>query len=287
MTTSRIESTTHRELADRISRYRFNDGGESLTFERRLASENGWTPDYTRRVVDEYRKFMFLAVVAGHPVTPSDQVDQVWHLHLAYSRNYFDDWCSGVLGTTVHHGPSRGGRAEGRKYLDWYESTLRSYSEQFGHAAPTDIWPAPSRRFGSDSAFRRVDTRKNWVIPKPASLGTGTVAAGVAAPIFVAAGGATMVADGLSFSLLVVVVLAGAGLAVAAVRWLSGQGGKRDGGAGGGCSAAGGCGGGSSDRDGGCGADGGSGGDGGGGDGGGGDGGGGCGGGGCGGGCGS
>lgn len=65
MTASRIESTTHRELADRISRYRFNDGGESLTFERRLASENGWTPDYTRRVVDEYRKFMFLAVVAG------------------------------------------------------------------------------------------------------------------------------------------------------------------------------------------------------------------------------
>ena len=32
--------------------------------------------------IEEYRKFVFLALVAGHQITPSDQVDQVWHLHL-------------------------------------------------------------------------------------------------------------------------------------------------------------------------------------------------------------
>ncbi|MCX5952813.1 MAG: hypothetical protein NTZ40_04815 [Cyanobacteria bacterium] len=32
--------------------------------------------------IEEYRKFVFLALVAGHQITPSDQVDQVGHLHL-------------------------------------------------------------------------------------------------------------------------------------------------------------------------------------------------------------
>ncbi len=283
MTTSRIESTTHRELADRISSYRFNDGGESLTFERRLAMENGWAPDYTRRVVDEYRKFMFLAVVAGHPVTPSDQVDQVWHLHLSYSRTYFGEWCNEVLGTTVHHGPSRGGSDEGRKFRNWYEATLRSYREHFGHDAPADIWPAASVRFGDDLAFQRVNLRRSWVIPKPTALGAGSVATGLALPILVAAGGSAMIGDGVSQGVVLVVSFAVVFLLIAGIRRLAGQGGRRRGRHdGGGCGGDGGCGGRSNDNDSGCGADGGSGGDGGGGDGGGG-----CGGGGCGGGCGS
>lgn len=51
---------------------------------------------------------MYLAVRANHPVTPSDEVDQAWHLHLTYSRSYWDEFCGAVLEEVVHHDPTRG-----------------------------------------------------------------------------------------------------------------------------------------------------------------------------------
>ncbi len=227
MSTSRIQSATHQELADRISGYRFDLEGTSLTFERKLARENGWSAAYTRQVVDEYRKFMFLAVVAGHQVAPSDQVDQVWHMHLGYTRSYFGEWSERVLGTTVHHGPSRGGRAENRKHLDMYEATLSSYRKHFGHEPPADVWPPASTRFGDDLAFRRVNVRRNWVIPKPTAFGVGSIAGGLAVPIVIAAGGSSILGAGIAFGWIVVLIILGMCIAVEGIRRLSSQGGRR------------------------------------------------------------
>lgn len=60
-----------------------------LTFVGRLARDNGWKPGYAERVYREYLRFVFLAATAGHPVTPSVDVDEVWHLHLCYTRSYW------------------------------------------------------------------------------------------------------------------------------------------------------------------------------------------------------
>lgn len=76
------------ELYQRIQAFPLDTADARLPFSQRLARDNGWTIEYTHRVIDEYKKFIFLAVVAEHPVTPSDQVDQVWHLHLLYTRSY-------------------------------------------------------------------------------------------------------------------------------------------------------------------------------------------------------
>ena len=69
-------------LWQRIEAFRLGDPAAPLTFTRRLARENGWTQAFARRVVAEYKRFCYLAARAGHPVTPSDQADQAWHLHL-------------------------------------------------------------------------------------------------------------------------------------------------------------------------------------------------------------
>jgi hypothetical protein len=45
-----------------------------------LARDNGWPREFTRRVVEEYKRFMFLTTVADHVVSPSEAVDQAWHL---------------------------------------------------------------------------------------------------------------------------------------------------------------------------------------------------------------
>ena len=129
-----------------------------LPFSARLARDNGWSADFARLAIEEYKKFCFLAVHAGHRVTPSDQVDQVWHLHLLYSHHYWEALCRDTLETPLYHGPTRGGAAEGRKFHDWYEATLASYRRCFGEP-PRDVWPAARERFDAHHDFTRIDRR--------------------------------------------------------------------------------------------------------------------------------
>jgi uncharacterized protein (TIGR04222 family) len=137
-----------------------------LSFSCRLARENGWSINTALRVIEEYKKFAYLAVIAGHPVTPSDQVDQVWHLHLTYSRSYWEDFCPNVLQMPLHHEPTQGGESEQTKFQDWYGKTLSSYEVAFGQKPPADIWPPPTIRFGQNGQFVRVNRSRNWILPK-------------------------------------------------------------------------------------------------------------------------
>jgi hypothetical protein len=82
------------ELYKRIQAFALDRPDSQLSFSQRLAKDNGWSLGYTQRAIEEYKKFIFLAVAAGHPVTPSDQIDQVWHLHLTYTRLYWQEFVS-------------------------------------------------------------------------------------------------------------------------------------------------------------------------------------------------
>ena len=158
----------HDDLMDRLQAFALDQPGAALSFTRRLARDNGWTVAFAGQVVAEYRRFLYIAVRAGHPVTPSDAVDQAWHLHLVYTDSYWNDLCRDVLGRPLHHGPTRGGREEAEKYTDWYERTLASYRRLFGTQPPARVWPRSSERFGDARYFRRINTRRHWVISRPA-----------------------------------------------------------------------------------------------------------------------
>ena len=155
------------ELWERIQAYEPDDPRAAFPFSARLARDNDWSEEYAGRVVAEYRRFAFLAVAAGHPVSPSDAVDQAWHLHLLYTRSYWDRFCRETLRRPLHHEPTRGGATERVKFHDWYGRTLESYRRLFDAEPPLDIWPSARQRFGDDIQFVRVNRRRNWIIPKP------------------------------------------------------------------------------------------------------------------------
>jgi len=138
-----------------LESYQIGPADAALSFAARLARENRWSLDFAERVIGEYKRFCFLAVTAGHEVTPSDAVDQAWHLHLTYSRDYWQRFCPDVLGTELHHGPTAGGSAEQARYFEQYARTLQSYEKAFG-SPPADIWPAGRQRFGRDPRGMRV-----------------------------------------------------------------------------------------------------------------------------------
>jgi len=156
----------NKKLWQQVAAFRFDDGQSALTFSQRLARENAWSLAFAGRVIEEYRRFIYLAACAGHPVTPSDEVDQAWHLHMVYTQSYWEDLCRDVLGKPLHHGPTKGGSAEADKFLNWYERTLISYQLEFGEIAPRDIWPPSAVRFSSKPKFQRVDVADAWLISK-------------------------------------------------------------------------------------------------------------------------
>ena len=135
-------------LWGRIARHDF-DHDHVLSFSRRLAREQGWRAGFARGAVEEYRRFCFLAVTAGTPMTPSLEVDAVWHLHLTYTRDYWDVWCPQVLRLPLHHDPTEGGAAAQQRFRAQYARTLLAYEGAFG-PPPAAYWPATHRRFGPD-----------------------------------------------------------------------------------------------------------------------------------------
>lgn len=153
-------------LWQKIERFAFDEPHAAYPFSARLAKETGWSRPFADAVIDEYRRFVFLCCVAGHPVCPSEQVDQVWHLHLTYTRNYWQRLCEEVLGRPLHHEPTQGGPAEYRKHVDMYAATFDSYERLFGTPPPSGIWPPAAIRFHEDIQHRRVNTRRFWIVPK-------------------------------------------------------------------------------------------------------------------------
>jgi hypothetical protein len=235
-----------------LSAFNFDDTGDALTFTQRLARENGWSLGFAQRIVEEYRRFLYLALRAGHSVTPSDEVDQAWHLHLVYSRSYWDELCDQVLQHRLHHGPTRGGRTEDDRFLEAYEATRDSYRRCFGSEPPTDIWPEPSVRFAPEARWQRVDLASHWCLPKLALRRTGIGLLGILGLSGATVGcssvnGEELLGNGLFLMAAFIVVAAGLGWLI--IRTARGGGGgsrsdsKRgssgcgDGGIGGGCAA--------------------------------------------------
>lgn len=160
-------------LWQRIADHRIGPADASLSFAARLARENRWSPAHAERVIEEYRRFCYLAMTAGHEVTPSDAVDQAWHLHLAYSRDYWQVFCPHVLGGELHHGPTQGGPVERERFYRQYADTLAAYEQAFGEVPPAGIWPDAHRRFTVDPRRVRVNVSDAIVMQRRVALALG------------------------------------------------------------------------------------------------------------------
>src|SRR5262245_35945121 len=158
----------HRSLWDRIQAFDMDGQPKPvLRFVDRLAKENSWSTEFATRAVREDKRFVFLSMTAGRSMCPSEQVDQVWHLHLTYTRSYWQRFCNQVIGSPLHHDPTRGGSDEGRKHWAMYSDTLLAYREAFGEDPPCDLWPPPDQRFGDDLEVAKVNRSRYWLVRKP------------------------------------------------------------------------------------------------------------------------
>lgn len=175
------------DLWKRLEDHSVGPQDAALSFAARLARENRWSEAHAARVILEYKRFCYLACTAGHEVTPSDAVDQAWHLHLTYSRDYWEVFCPQVLRAPLHHGPTAGGQVERERYYEQYADTLNSYETAFDEPPPPDIWPDAERRFKVDPRGLRVNPQDVMILERRTAIlgAVGWIALGIVIAVLV------------------------------------------------------------------------------------------------------
>ncbi|MCK5916938.1 MAG: hypothetical protein KAG34_00840, partial [Cocleimonas sp.] len=151
-----IRNEDAKNLYEKLLVFPFVNEDAAFSFLDRLADENAWERPHAENVLEEYRRFIVLLVFTDHKVTPSDSVDQAWHLHMLYSHSYWSELCTKTLGKHFHHMPTEGGEEEREKFKFQYKLTLESYKNIFGEEAPSAIWPEVKERFSKDIHFQRT-----------------------------------------------------------------------------------------------------------------------------------
>ncbi|GEN75644.1 glycine-rich domain-containing protein [Chryseobacterium hagamense] len=127
-------------LWNRLRHFTPDHPDAEFPFSRKLAQEQNWTRSFTLEAIEEYKKFIYLCCVLPNGASPSEIVDKVWHLHLTYTQNYWEEFCPDILQRKLHHHPSPGGRNEAGKHRKWFAETLENYRKVFGEMPPEEIW---------------------------------------------------------------------------------------------------------------------------------------------------
>lgn len=142
-----IRIVADKALWQRINDFSPDQPGIALPFSKKLAREQQWTTAFTAEAIAEYKKFVYLCCILPQGASPPHIIDEVWHMHLVYTQNYWEHFCEKVLQRKLHHHPSTGGRQDRNKHELWQRDTLTQYQVIFGTAPPSHIWqdspPAP------------------------------------------------------------------------------------------------------------------------------------------------
>jgi hypothetical protein len=161
-------------LSDHIAACFGGPDAATRAFATKLQKKLNWSSRFARRAIDEYRKFLYLGVVADFGVTPSKVIDQVWHEHLLFTRAY-DQFCQEVLGRPFDHFPELVPTGEQTStFASQYEATLDLYEKEFDTTPPPDIWSttkfAPRPRHMPRAKRTRSSVDPVWLSSNDAPL---------------------------------------------------------------------------------------------------------------------
>jgi len=106
-----------------------------------MQKQMGQNSEMAQRVIEEYRKFLFLAMRAGHQVIPPGPINDVWQLHLQSAQNYWENLAQMIGERPIAQGVDAKNLGS---MADAWKATLESYEKIFGAKPPADIWQGPA-----------------------------------------------------------------------------------------------------------------------------------------------
>ncbi len=130
----------------------------TLAFADKIARKHQWKKQFCVKAIDEYKKFIFLAVVSDFNVTPSKYIDVVWHEHLLFTKAY-RDFCTEIIEYNLDHYPELVPTDEQTEtYKEQYLATIRSYIKEFAVLPPAAIWDVT--KFDNDTIIAELNLVK-------------------------------------------------------------------------------------------------------------------------------
>jgi hypothetical protein len=109
-------------------------------FADKVARKHNWKVSYTMKAINEYKKFVYLAVVSDFHVTPSKIIDVIWHEHLLFSKAY-RTFCNEVIEYVFDHHPELMPMEDQTgRFTAQYEETLKLYEHEFAVTPPAAVW---------------------------------------------------------------------------------------------------------------------------------------------------
>ncbi len=89
-----------------------------------------WTLADAKHCVQLYKNFLFLIRKnEGEFLVPTRNIDEVWHNHILYTKNYLHD-CMNIFGHYLHHDPEMPGD-DPQKLIENYKKTKALYFKEF------------------------------------------------------------------------------------------------------------------------------------------------------------
>lgn len=149
-------SKSDRRLWHRLEGYSFHERPLTQSLVDRLVEETGHPVDVCYTLVEEYRRFMYLAGSSSENLAPSPIVDMVWQMHTEDTVAYYEDFCPRILGRTIYRPEGDSAPPPFQDDPD-YIRTLEYYAQEFGRPQ-VQYWPDP------DFALEKLSHFVFWMI---------------------------------------------------------------------------------------------------------------------------
>lgn len=118
-------------------------GGEKASkraFRDKLVRRFYWSEDFAKKAVNEYLKFIYLALTTNYAVTPSKVIDQVWCEHILFTQGY-KKFCEEVIERPFDRHPELlSGNMQSGIFNAQHQNVLVLYKNEFNVEAPEDVW---------------------------------------------------------------------------------------------------------------------------------------------------
>lgn len=91
----------------------------------RISIVNNFPMDFSGKLLREVKRMLFLSVISGEKIAPSNRIDYAWHEMLMYTKFYKD--FSNFIGGHIHHIPFRTKRND---YMETYEDMKKNFGKE-------------------------------------------------------------------------------------------------------------------------------------------------------------
>lgn len=120
---------------------------------KRISVNYNFPLDFSEGLVKEVKRMLFLAVISGEKIAPSNRIDCAWHEMILFTKFYKD--FSELIGDFIHHNPFESEKKDeiinyekikknfGKKVegTETYNKTKENYEKFFGEKPDFKYWP--------------------------------------------------------------------------------------------------------------------------------------------------